>query len=108
MTAAERAAAAAGRIPDPAPKPRRIKRKSLSWKADPDMAAIRWFRKVRCTAVSFIHQGLGAFLPNGSAVLCASLLRTLQLISVHLGIEGACSASLGSSYAHALGWHTIS
>ncbi|KAK9834671.1 hypothetical protein WJX74_007213 [Apatococcus lobatus] len=45
MTAAERAAAAAARIPDPAPKPRRIKRKSLSWQSDAQMTAIRWFRK---------------------------------------------------------------
>ncbi len=48
MTAAERAAAAAARIPDPAPRPRRIKRKSLSWKPETDMTAVRWFRKVSC------------------------------------------------------------
>lgn len=54
MTAAERAAAAAARIPNPAPRPRRIKRKSLSWKTESDIAAIRWFRKVRHRVVSGI------------------------------------------------------
>ena len=74
MTAAERAAAAAARIPDPAPKPRRIKRKSLSWKSDSDMAAIRWFRKVRCKAVSLnspMSQCLPAEQPGNFVCLLA-------------------------------------
>lgn len=47
LSAAQRAAEAARRVPSPEPQPRREKRKKVSWPGDDgDLVAVRFFRKV--------------------------------------------------------------
>ena len=82
-TAADRAAEAAARIPDPAPRSPRVKRKSVSFVDDGELTRIRYFLKVCLLSHTII-----ACAANNAMLQIRGCLQRCSVLCMHVSLEG--------------------